>query len=96
MLIDLEKIPLRTTPEQLLVLSEYYSIVKNYYYLNDLETINKAAKIAEFDQGVFYLFEIFAKDESYDFRNDLLLDLRLAVIDCEGLLYNTVNIVKID
>jgi hypothetical protein len=94
MLINLEKIKCRTTPEQLLVLSHYYSIVKNYYYLNDLETINKAAKIAEFDQGVFDLFEMFAKDESYDFRNDLLLDFRLAVMDYEGLLYNNVNIIK--
>ena len=60
MLIDLDKIKYKTTPEQLFLLSEYFSIVKNYFYLNDLETIKKAAKIAEFDQVVFDLFESFA------------------------------------
>ena len=83
MLINLEKIKCRTTPEQLLVLSHYYSIVKNYYYLNDLETINKAAKIAEFDQGVFDLFEMFVKNDCSNFRYDLLYDFREAVKACQ-------------
>ena len=87
MLIDLDKIPLRTTPEQLLVLSEYYSIVKNNISVYNLDVVNKAAKIAEFDQGVFDLFEMFAKNDCSNFRLDLLYDFSEAVKDYENLDY---------
>lgn len=89
MLIDLEKITNKTTPEQLLILSKYYSIVKNNISINDLEMIKKAAKIAEFDQAVFNLFEMFVSNDCYDFRTDylcredLLLDFREMVEEYE-------------
>ena len=82
------KIPFQTTSEQLLVLAEYYREVKNYVFLNDLETIKQAAKRAEVDQGVFDLFEMFAKDKSIDFRNEIIIDLEDAVMDYSNSKFN--------
>jgi hypothetical protein len=75
----MSKMPFKTTPRQVLLLPVYRSVMTQCGV--DEETILKAVEIAEFDQGMFDLIELWFLADGIKESNDVLTEIQSSIDD---------------